>query len=156
MALLEKLKVVASPNNLQKTAEHFRRDKLIVKLQEQLALAEGHLGGNAYKRMRWVTAVNAEGEPIRMQRPVRLKQWWNKAPNGQLLFTLRYGATPIAISNGLSAIEVGTLEELPKVITTVITAVDEGELDTQLAAIAKERSFKKRPNDKKEAVKKAS
>jgi hypothetical protein len=154
MALLEKLKVVASPAAQQKTPEHFRRQKLINKLQEQLALAEGQLGGSSYSRMRWVTAVNAEGEPVRIQRPVRLKQWWAKAPNGHVLFTLRYGASPIAIANGLTAIEVGPLEELPKVISTVISAVDGGELDAELAAIAKERRFKKRPNDKKESAKK--
>ena len=143
MALLEKLKVVANPNTQQKTAEQFRRTKLIVKLQEQLALAEAELGGRAYKRMRWVTAVNDDGNPSRVQRPVRLKQWWYKSTSGSVLLTVRYGAKPIAISNGMTAIEVSKLEQLPETIQTVIKAVDDGELDNELAAITKARGLLK-------------
>ena len=143
MALLEKLKVVANPNTQQKTAEQFRRSKLIMKLQEQLALAEAELGGRAYKRMRWVTAVNDDGNPSRVQRAVRIKQWWYKGTSGSVLLTVRYGAKPIAISNGMTAIEVGKFEQLPDVIQTVIKAVDDGELDSELAAIAKARGFAK-------------
>ena len=143
MALLEKLKVVANPNTQQKTAEQFRRSKLIMKLQEQLALAEAELGGRAYKRMRWVTAVNDDGNPSRVQRAVRIKQWWYKSASGAVLLTVRYGAKPIAISNGMAAIEVGKLEQLPDVIQTVIKAVDDGALDSELTAIAKARGFAK-------------
>ena len=143
MALLEKLKVVANPNTQQKTAEQFRRSKLITKLQEQLALAEAELGGRAYKRMRWVTAVNDEGNPSRVQRAVRIKQWWYKSTSGSVLLTVRYGAKPIAISNGMTAIEVGKFEQLPDIIQLVIKAVDDGELDNELAAIAKARGFAK-------------
>lgn len=143
MALLETLKVVANPNTQQKTAEQFRRSKLITKLQEQLALAEAELGGRAYERMRWVTAVNDEGNASRVQRAVRIKQWWYKSASGSVLLTVRYGAKPIAISNGMTAIEVGKFEQLPDIIQTVIKAVDDGELDSELAAIAKARGFAK-------------
>ena len=139
MALLEKLKVVASPATQPKTAEHQRRAKLIGRLQEQKALAEEKLGGDAYHRMRWVTVVNHEGEPVRVQRPVRLKQWWFKNAAGDVVLTIRYGAKPLVISNGMSAIEVGKLEELPSTIQTVIKAVDDGELDSELAAAVKGR-----------------
>ena len=144
MALLEKPKVVANPNTQQKTAEQFRRSKLITKLQEQLALAEAEFGGRAYKRMRWVTAVNDDGNPSRVQRAVRIKQWWYKSASGSVLLTVRYGAKPIAISNGMTAIEIGKLEQLPETIQTVIKAVDDGELDSELAAIAKARGDFKR------------
>ena len=48
MAHLETLKVVAKPNFNPTTAEERRRHKLIVKLQEQLCLAEAQLGGSPY------------------------------------------------------------------------------------------------------------
>ena len=143
MALLEKLKVVASPATQPKTPEHLRRAKLIGKLQEQKALAEQKLGGDAYHRLRWVTVVNHEGEPVRVQRPVRLKQWWFKNAAGDVVLTIRYGAKPLVISNGMSAIEVGKLEELPATIQTVIKAVDDGELDSELAAAVKGRGIGK-------------
>jgi hypothetical protein len=144
MALLEKLKVVANPSNQQKTAEQLRRNKLIVKLQEQMALVEAELGGRAYNRMRWATAVNEEGNPSRVQRAVRIKRWWFKSASGSVLLTVRYGAKPLAISNGMTAIEVGKLEQLPETIQTVITAVDNGELDSEIATIAQSRSSPKR------------
>ena len=43
----------------------------------------------------------------------------------------------------MTAIEVGKLEQLPETIQTVIKAVDDGELDSELAAIAKARGFAK-------------
>jgi hypothetical protein len=140
MALLETLKVVASSINQTPTAEQARRNKLIMKLQEQLCLAQAQLGGTAYKRMRWVTIADAQGEPQRIQRPVRLKQWWYQGLTGSIFLTLRYGARPIAIAKGKTAIEVGQIAELPKVLQTIIEAVDAGELDTQLADLAAERS----------------
>ncbi len=136
MSLLGNLKVVANPASLTKTPEQFRRNKLIGKLEEQLALAEAQLGGKSYNRMRWITAANAEGEPVRIQRPVRLKPWWYKSVAGKVLMTVRYGTRPLVISNGMTAIEFDKLEDLPTTITTVIKAVDAGELDGELASAA--------------------
>ena len=143
MALLETLKVVANPANQPKTAEHARRTKLIRKLEEQKALAEAKLGGDPYHRMRWVNIVNHEGEPIRIQRQVRIKQWWCKNATGNVLMTLRYGSKSLAISKGMNAIEVGKLEELPTTIQTIIQAVDDGELDSELANAFKGRGIGK-------------
>ena len=75
MALLKQLKVVASSATQPRSPAQTRRSKLIGKLQEQRALAEAALGGPAYRRMRWVDAVNEDGEPVRAHRQVRLRQW---------------------------------------------------------------------------------
>ena len=154
MAHLETLKVVAKPNFNPTTAEERRRHKLIVKLQEQLCLAEAQLGGSPYKRMRWVDQVDGQGEPNKVQRPVRIKQWWLKNAAGSVLLTVRYGAKLLPIANGMTAIEVGALAELPNTITTVIQAVDAGELDSELAAASKDRTFIKPKSDKKSQGKK--
>ena len=154
MAHLETLKVVAKPNFNPSTAEERRRHKLIVKLQEQLCLAEAQLGGSPYMRMRWVDKVDGQGEPHRVQRPVRVKQWWFKNAAGSVLLTVRYGAKLLPIANGMTAIEVGSLAELPNTITTVIQAVDAGELDSELAAASKDRAFIKPKSDKKAVGKK--
>jgi hypothetical protein len=151
---LETLKVVAKPNFNPTTAEERRRHKLIVKLQEQLCLAEAQLGGSPYRRMRWVDTVDGQGEPHRVQRPVRVKEWWCKNVAGSVLLTVRYGAKLLPIANGMAAIEVGSLADLPNTITTVLKAVDAGELDTELAAASKDRGFIKLKSDKKSQVKK--
>ena len=154
MAHLESLKVVAKPNFNPSTAEERRRHKLIVKLQEQLCLAEAQLGGSPYRRMRWVDTVDGQGEPHRVQRPVRVKEWWCKNVAGSVLLTVRYGAKLLPIANGMAAIEVGSLADLPNTITTVLKAVDAGELDTELAAASKDRTFIKLKSDKKAVGKK--
>jgi hypothetical protein len=151
---LETLKVVAKPNFNPTTAEERRRHKLIVKLQEQLCLAEAQLGGSPYKRMRWVDTVDGQGEPHRVQRPVRVKEWWCKNVAGSVLLTVRYGAKLLPIANGMAAIEVGSLADLPNTITTVLKAVDAGELDTELAAASKDRQFVKTKVDKRAGGKK--
>ena len=154
MAHLETLKVVAKPNFNPSTAEERRRHKLIVKLQEQLCLAEAQLGGSPYMRMRWVEKVDGQGEPHRVQRAVRVKQWWFKNAAGSVLLTVRYGAKLLPIANGMTAIEVGSIADLPNTITTVLKAVDAGELDTELAAASKHRAFIKLKSDKKVVGKK--
>ena len=53
MSVLSKLEIVALPPKSGLTPEQQRRAKVIVKLQEQLKLAEAALGGPAYKRQRW-------------------------------------------------------------------------------------------------------
>ena len=154
MAHLETLKVVAKPNFNPSTVEERRRHKLIVKLQEQLCLAEAQLGGSPYRRMRWVDTVDGQGEPHRVQRPVRVKEWWCKNVAGSVLLTVRYGAKLLPIANGMAAIEVGSLADLPNTITTVLKAVDAGELDTELAAASKDRQFVKTKVDKRVVGKK--
>jgi hypothetical protein len=153
MSVLKQLKLVANPASQPKSAEQFRRGKLIAKLQEQMAMAQAQLDGKLYKRTRWVTAANAEGEPVRVQRPVRLKQWWFKAPSGAVLLTVRYGAHPLSIANGMAAVELEKMEDLPQTISTIIQAVDAGELDAELAAAAKLRLVRNAKQDKRVAGK---
>ena len=85
---------------------------------------------------------------------MRVKQWWFKNAAGSVLLTVRYGAKLLPIANGMTAIEVGSLAELPNTITTVLKAVDAGELDTELAAASKDRAFIKLKSDKKVVGKK--
>ena len=141
MGHLDALNIVAKPNMRPVTAEEQKRHKLIIKLQEQLCMIEAELSGKSYKRMKWVTLPNIHGEPERLQRPVRVKQWWMRDRVGNVVFAIRYGAKPIHISKDKSAIQVSSTAELPAVIDTLIRAVDAGELDVQLSAIQSERQF---------------
>ena len=149
MAHLATLKIVNKPTLSPHTAEERKRHKLILKLQEQLSMVECHLNGTTYARHKWVTVADYDGEPERVQRPVRLKQWWFKDAAGTVLFAVRYGAKHVELAKDKAAIEVGTMDKLPAVIRTVIKAVAEGELDAQLATIINERQFlPKKPKSK--------
>ena len=143
MSVLQTLKLTQKPV-ISFTAEAQRRQKLIVKLQEQLRLAESALGGNKYMRMRWTTIADADGEPQRVQRAVRMRQWFSKDAAGSVLMTVRYGRRLVEFSKGMNAIQVGEMSALPSVISQLITATEAGELDAQLATIAADNPFAKR------------
>ena len=146
MGHLDALNIVTKPNMRPITSQDQKRLKLIIKLQEQLSMVEAELTGKSYKRLKWVTRLNAQGEHERIQRPVRVKQWWFKDWAGNMFFAIRYGAKPIHIQKDKSAIKVANAAELPSVITALMRAVEAGELDVQLAAITNERQFEpKRP-----------
>ena len=89
--------------------------------------------------MRWVVAPNAEGEPVRIQRPVRLKKWLFRKSLGEVLLSIRYGTKTLAIADGMTAIAVGKVESLPAIISTVMQAVEVGELDEELNLATKDR-----------------
>lgn len=149
MAHLAALKIVNKTALSTLSAEERKRDKLIMKLQEQLAMAEAAIKGTIYARHKWVTRADEDGEPERVQRPVRLKQWWYKDRTGDVLFTVRYGSKTLELAKGMAAIDVGTIDKLPAVINTLIKAVHAGELDVQLAAVINERQFlPKKPKTK--------
>jgi len=48
-------------------------------------------------------------------------------------FGVRYGAVPLQLQQGKTAVEVTKLADLPVVIKTLIQAVEAGELDTAMA-----------------------
>jgi hypothetical protein len=111
MSVLQTLKLTQKPV-ISFNAEAQRRQKLIVKLQEQLRLAESALGGNKYMRMRWTTIADADGEPQRVQRAVRMRQWFSKDATGSVLMTVRYGRRLVEFSKGMNAIQVGDMSAL--------------------------------------------
>ena len=53
--------------------------------------------------------------------------------DGSFLFTVRSGSKAIEFEKGKAGVSVPTLDKLPAVIDTLIAAVRNGELDSQLA-----------------------
>ena len=133
MGVLDKLKIVALAQNVKGTVEQERRKKLAEQLTEQLKLAEAALGGVAYQRTKAAWETDAEGNRYRVQRPVKLRQWWTVGDGGTVQFGVRYGAVPLQLQPGKTAVEVGKLADLPVVIKTLIQAVEAGELDAAMA-----------------------
>ena len=144
MSHLQSLKLAVRPTSSNISPELLRRNKLIARLQEQQLLAEAQLKNQFYVRHRWVTAADTDGEPVRVQRAVKIRQWWSKSISGNIMMTVRYGKKPIELSKGLNAIQVTDMTALPAVINTIIKAVDAGELDAQLTSAAEFNPFSKR------------
>ena len=142
MGVLDKLKIVALAKQVKGTVEQERRNKLAEQLTEQLKLAEAALGGMAYQRTKAAWDTDAEGNRHRVQRPVKLRQWWTVGDGGVAQFGVRYGAVPLQLQPGKTAVEVAKLADLPVVIKTLLQAVDAGELDAAVAAAMGSRGAK--------------
>ncbi len=133
MGVLDKLKIVALAKQVKGTVEQERRKKLADQLTEQLKLAEAALGGVAYQRTKAAWDTDAAGNRYRVQRPVKLRQWWTVGDGGAVQFGVRYGAVPLQLQPGKTAVEVAKLADLPVVIKTLLQAVEAGELDAAMA-----------------------
>ena len=133
MGVLDKLKIVALTKQVKGTVEQERRKKLAEQLTEQLKLAESALGGTTYQRTKAAWDTDAAGNRYRVQRPVKLRQWWTVGDGGAVQFGVRYGAVPLQLQPGKTAVEVAKLADLPVVIKTLMQAVEAGELDAAIA-----------------------
>jgi hypothetical protein len=110
-----------------------RRNKLIVRLQQQLELVKDPQF--TLTRQKWI----ADEAGVKQLRELRKKvsAWWRTDATGAVVLTVRYGAKPIEFSKGLAAIAVGKKEKLIPTIETVIAAVEAGELDSVLGQMSK-------------------
>jgi hypothetical protein len=110
-----------------------RRNKLIVRLQQQIALVQDPQF--TLTRSKWIS--NDQGVKELRELRKRVRAWWRTDPTGAVVLTVRYGAKPIEFSKGLAAIAVGKKEKLIPTIETVIAAVEAGELDAVLGQMSK-------------------
>ena len=110
-----------------------RRAKLIVRLQQQIALVQDPQF--TLTRQKWI--ADEHGVKQLRSLPKKVRPWWRTDATGAVVLTVRYGAKPIEFEKGNAAIAVGKVEKLKPVLETVIAAVEAGELDAVLAAMSK-------------------
>ena len=135
MKHLSKLKLVAAQQRRALGKLEQRREKLIGKLEEQLALAEALLSGERYQPLRKVWQTNAAGERVRIERPKRVRPWyWLNAAG--CFFSVYYGSKLIKLDGEMTAISLGNRSELQEVIKIVIEAVRAGKLDAAVEEVA--------------------
>jgi hypothetical protein len=144
MSVLKSLTFTSVPRAAAASPEQHRRNKLIVHLQEQLAMARAELDGTVYavKKRRW--ELTEDGQKYLIEVDKRLKRWWSKAADGSLVLTVRWGSKPIEFEKGKAGIAV---KDIPAVIATLdklIAAVEAGEMDGMIASINKLRIVAKK------------
>lgn len=136
---LSKLTLVPLRRRAKQSPTDLRRAKLSEKLSEQLALAAAYLEGRSHVVMKSAWQRDAEGNKQRVQRPKLIRPWWWQEGN-QVSFVVRYGARPLTLGKGdKRAISVPQMAALPEAISTIIAAVDAGELDAAIEASLSER-----------------
>ncbi len=133
-AILNNLKFVAAKRPTQMPAVQVRRNKLSNKLFEQIKLATALRDGSTYAPLRLRSVRDRDtGEVKRMELPKRIRQWWFTAENGKVCVQIKYGRKTLELGGkGKNSVEVTNGDELIKVLETIKSAVEAGELDGQL------------------------
>ena len=128
-------------NSIGSTADPLiqRRNKLIVRLQQQIALVQDPQF--TLTRQKWIADENGIKQLRELKK--RVRAWWRTDPTGAVVLTVRYGAKPIEFEKGKAGIAVPSKEKLIGVIETLIAAVKAGELDEVLAQQGRARGVPK-------------
>jgi len=129
MSFITKLKLITSKRERHLSPIIVRRNKLALKLDEQLALCTAQKEGRFYAPKRIKTVTNANGERVSVETTKRVKEWFWTTNTGKINLAVRYGSKVIELSKGKNAIELSTGEELIATLSLLKDAVIAGELD---------------------------
>ena len=142
-SLLSSLKVTTRPEKTSDNPVLKRREKLLTKLDQQLAMATALTNGETYTAYREKWQKNPEtGQQEKVRVAKNVARWFYKR-NNQYFFEVRYANKALELSKGNHAIEVGELDNLIPTIKTVVDAVVAGELDSLLENVVTPLSKKK-------------
>ncbi len=155
MSHLSKLKIVAQQQKRLQSKTEQRRAKLLEKLDDQLGMVQALIDGEVYTRMRRVWRTDENGQRVLVERPKRTRPWYWMSGAGGCYFQVWYGSKVLELKPGMTAVQVGTKEELPDVIRSVMEAVKFGELDIQIEDVAEKGTADLRLKAKSVVVRKA-
>jgi len=63
-----------------------------------------------------------------------VREWWHLSEAGKINIVVKYGSKQIELAKGKNAVEVSNGDELLKVLEALKSAVEAGELDSQIEA----------------------
>ena len=144
MSTLNTLKLVAAKPQRENNPVIQRRQKLLAKLDEQIALAAAKAAGTVYTAMRSKRVKDANGNVSVVQQPKRLKAWFWAVDGGKVCVAVKYGNKVVELAKGRTAVET-TAAELTATLAVLRKAVESGEIDTQIEAVSAvvRRGFKR-------------
>jgi hypothetical protein len=113
-----------------------RRQKLIVKLEEQQKVLEHHIKREQYtvNRPKWMQ--NNHGERVLVQKQHIIRPWFFERDGGYYL-QVKYGTRILSVDGVHNAIFVEVISDLSGVLSELIAATEAGELDIAIAAALK-------------------
>ena len=133
MSTLSTLKLVAVKKPSHMPAIVIRRNKLSSKLWEQIQLAKSQLEGTPFVVMKYRSMVDREtGLRKQVELPKRIKPWWFQSEQGKVCVSVKYGSWTLELAKGKPSVEVANAQDLIKTLETIKSAVEAGELDTQI------------------------
>ena len=133
MSTLNTLKLCTSKKPLHMPAIQVRRNKLSTKLWEQIQLAKSQISGEPFQVTSFRSVRDlATGLKKQVEMPKRIRPWWFISEAGKVCLNIRYGSQTLEISKGKPSVEVDNPNALIKALEIIKTAVEVGELDTQI------------------------
>ena len=149
MASLKTLTFKTIERNRHESEITARRQKLIVKLEEQQKVLEHHIKGERYAVTRPKWMQNDHGERVLVQKQHIIRPWFFERDGGYYL-QVKYGTRILSVDGVHNAIFVEAISDLKGVLSELIAATEAGVLD---AAIA--QALKPKPKYKPGAAKSA-
>ena len=146
MSALESLKLTTAKKPTHIPVIVFRRNKLSSKLWEQIQLAKSQIEGTPFVVTKFKSIKDREtGLRKQVEIPKRIREWWFKNEQGKVCVSIKYGSQLIELAKGKHSVEVETAQGLIKALEQIKTAVEAGELDTQIenASGVLRKGFKK-------------
>lgn len=128
------LKFTVKKKTGQMSAAQYRRNKLVGRIDEQIALATAAVEGRTYAPAKLKTVTDEDGVRRTVESTKRVKQWWFNAADGKLALSVRYGAKVLELVKGKNAIEVGGLSQLVPTLQVLRECAASGELDAAIEA----------------------
>ena len=149
MASLKTLTFKTIERNRRESEIITRRDKLIVKLEDQQKVLEHHMKGEQYvvTRPKWMQ--NNHGERVLVQKQRVIRSWFFERDGGYYL-QVKYGTRILSVDGVHNAIFVEAISDLSGVLSELIAAAEAGELDVAIA-----QAIKTKPKYKPGAAKSA-
>ena len=135
MSTLNTLKLVAAKPQRENNPVIQRRQKLLLKLDEQIALAAAKAAGTVYTAMRSKRVKDEAGNVSVVQQPKRVKAWFWAVDGGKVCVAVKYGNKVVELAKGRTAVET-TAAELTATLAVLRKAVESGEIDTQIEAVS--------------------
>ena len=138
-ATISGFKLVTSTKHQTVAPIVHRRNKLVLKLEEQLALCEAQKSGNTYAPKRLKTITNKQtGERVTIEAVKRVKEWfWVSNTTGKINLAIKYGAKTLPLNKkGANAIELASGDELIATLSELKTIVLNGDLDDAINEVS--------------------
>jgi hypothetical protein len=133
MTVISQLKLVADKKPRNMPVIVVRRHKLAAKLWEQIQLAKSQIDGTPFVIHKFRSVRDPEsGVKKQVEVPKRIKPWWFQSEAGKVCIAIRYGSYTLELAKGKPSIEVASAADLIKTLEVIKTAVEAGELDSQI------------------------
>jgi hypothetical protein len=129
---LQALTFTAKPKIEVKNPIELKRNKLIIRLNEQRAMVQCLLENTEFTAYKDVYIIDEEtNEKRKVKHPKRIRPWFYQSA-GKYYFEIKYGTKSLEVQKSKPAIEAGSKENLLSIIDTITDATKQGFLDDEL------------------------